>query len=552
MTSLDGSSNVAIVQRPTDIVLRAVHAIAMKPILAAMFFSGIVLMFALPRIDFHADEAIYLRGVPMNVSNDSGLVFHLSYMGASLGIPTPISARWTSLLFGLVFIFSATRTMQILMPKHSSLIAWIVPFSIAISYQGVFSILRVRPEISWIAITGVCCWSLAELHVKDRMPFRILLLIALAVLPMNHILSWFACFYLAIYIVLFASQQFGLRMTMACVVAMAIGALLNNAIRSWVVQGNITWLPSVGSLATGPKPSLKEFAWNVYWNSPVFLNDSASTRNLWQQLLPEKISGYMSHCMVSTVLWVFALPLPLVMKTWRSRYVSSIPLFTLGLFYGSGYFNPTYAPLLILYGVCVAIYVAFDSQKQRSHRFTRPYAAIILVVSTLNGLSFLTTRVFNHGTATFFEMESLLRSEVAKMRSDSVIAIPERFLSITAGNPVRAYTLFKDVLPDKIDLVILDNYDFEMYRFVPDYEAKRFAIEELLSRHDNPLVLHRQVYKREVLRPDVQANQSIAACQGSWFFRNSVDYRVTLLRDSPSTYRPDYARETSQPNLIQR
>ncbi len=498
----------------------------------ALALTTILLMFALPRIDFHADEAIYLRGVPVNLSNDSGLVFNFSYLATSLGNPTPISARWTSLLFGVVLIFSVTRTLQILLPERARLLALLVPISIAVSYQGIFAILRVRPEISWISVTSVCCWCLAELYTKDRSSFRGLLVLSLLALPMNHMLSWFPCFFLGIYILCFASRRWGFKMTCVALGAMGCGVVLNSITRSWIVQGDLAWFPSLGSPGGGARPSLKEFTWNVFWNSPNFLNDSAVMANVWSLVSPKSYAPAISHCFVATLLWACALPLPIVMKTWESRYVASIPLLTLGLFYGSGYFNPTYTPLLVLYGLLLAAFLACSFPHGYQGQIGRTYAIALLLTSLVNGSSFLTTRVFNHGSATFFEVESLVRAEVAKMPDNSVIAVPERFESVAQGGRVKKHTLFKDVLPEHLDLVVLDNYDFEMYRFVPDYEAKRTAIEELVKRMPNAIQLDRTVYKRDTLRQDVVQNKSLAALQGSWFFRNSVNYRVSLLRSS--------------------
>lgn len=526
-SSLDGTNATT--------VLSASHALqpyTRRVTFFALLASAIILAFALPRIDFHADEAIYLHGVPINLSNDSGLVFHLTYLATALGVPTPTSTRWTSLMFGLVLIFAVTRTLQVLIPQRSRMLAVVVPMSIVISYQGVFSILRVRPEISWITVTSVCCWCLAELNAKDRLSFRILLIMALTALPMNHMLSWFSCLFLAIYLVAFASKRLGIAMTLGCLAAMGSGVLLNSIVRSWIVQGDIAWFPTLGSPGGAAKPKLREFIWNVFWNSPNFLNDSAANGNLWSTLFPVSISPAISHCLVATTLWACVLPLPLLMRTWESRYVASIPALTLGLFYGSGYFNPTYAPLLVLYGVLLSLFLAFTLEKGRLAKVGRGYAFVLLLVSVLNGSSFLTTRIFDHGSATFFEVESLIRSEVATMPKGSVIAVAERFQSVVQNKEVKKYILFKDELPENVDLVVLDHYDFDMYRFVPDYEPKRAAIEKLLATTPSKSELDRQVYKRERLRQDVKENQSIAALQGSWFFRNSVAYRVSLLRPS--------------------
>ncbi len=504
---------------------------------------------ALPRIDFHADEAIYLSAIPVNTSNDSGLVYHMVYAVTGLGNPTPITARWASLLLGLTLIACATRTLQLTLPEYRMHLAVLVPIILAISYQGVFAILRVRPEISWVTVTSIACWCLAELKHRDRWTFRVFLLATLFALPMNHVLSWFACVILTGYIVLFASRHLSPMLVIASLMAMLAGVVANSALRHWMVTGTLIWFPAVGSLNAGTRPSIQEFLWNVFWNSPAFLNDSAVVGSLWSWILPRQFAAFTSHCMVATLIWLCWLPIPFGLRTWESRYVTSVPFIVLAMFFASGYFNPTYSPLIVIYCVLASCYVLLSAQSARVGKLV---AGSLLMISFLNGSSFLATRILNHGHATYFEVEAKLRKEISKLPENSVVAVPERFQSATLGRPVKKYILFKDELPEKLDFVALDNYDFDMYRFVPQYETRRKQIEELLVRMHSEEVMDRPVYWLDTLRQDVLDNHSIAASQGSWFFRHSVQYRVTLMHESPTEFSIAGRPATNESGTVQR
>ncbi|QDU73681.1 hypothetical protein Pan97_06790 [Bremerella volcania] len=489
---------------------------------------SVVMAFALPRIDFHADEAIYLTRVPVNTGKDSGLVFHAAYLSTGGGALTPLSARWTSLLLGCVLIFSTTRVVQLLVPSRAQLAGVLIPLSMVISYQGIFTILRVRPEISWVAVASLACWCLAELRTKDSWLFRGLLILSLLLLPMNHLLSLFPAFFLGCYLILFARTRLGNVFTGIAVSAMGVGLILNHAVRTWMVDGQLHFLPALGGGSEGQRLGLGSFLKNVYWHSPLFLKDAAVNDNLWSSMNPFEADFATSHCFVATMIWAIALPLPLVMRTWESRFVASIPLATLGLFYASGYFNPTYSPILTIYAVAIYGFMVVN----RSYWVgNRAIAAAILVVTILNGGSFLATRVLNHGPATFFEVEALLREKIAALPPETVISVPERFQS-AMGDRAQKHVLFKGDLPEDIDIIVLDNYDFEMYRFVPDYDKRQQQIATFASNAKQLEDLALPVYQGEKLFPQTAENTPLKTVQGSWFFRNSVNYTVSILENS--------------------
>lgn len=483
-----------------------------------------LLAVAIPRIDFHADEAIYLTGVPVSTSNDSGLVFHGAYLASGWGAPTPLSARWASLAFGCLLIFSLTKTLQRLIPTQPILLAVLVPLSVAISYQGVFTILRVRPEISWVAVTSLACWCLAELRFQKSYMFGGLLLVALFALPMNHLLSVFPAFFLVLYLALFGRQHLGLTFSGCAAGMLAVGFFANRIIRGWILETPVALLPGGVGDAAAAKPSIKDFLVNVFWNSPQFLNDSAANTNLWDSLVSIQSIPSISHCLIATTIWAIALPLPLLMRTWEARFVASIPLLTLGMFYASGYFNPTYSPIVAIYAIGILCFLASDPTRNKAIRFA---AGSIVVVTLLNGSSFLATRVLNHGPASFFEVEAQLRNEIAQLPSGATIVISERFQSAVGDH--KKNILFKDPLPSNVDLMVLDNYDFDMYRFVPDYDQRRKDIEEFIAQGSATSEFDLPVYKNDRLKNETNNNNRYSVAQGSWFFRNSVKYTVSVI-----------------------
>ncbi len=503
-----------------------------------------LLALAVPRIDFHADEAIYLSGVPVSTSNDSGLVFHGAYLASGWGDPTPLSARWTSLAFGCLLIFSLTKTLQRLIPSRSMLLAVLVPLSVAVSYQGIFTILRVRPEISWVAVTSLACWCLSELRVQRSYVFGGLLLVALFALPMNHLLSIFPAFFLVVYLALFGRQHMGLVFSGCAAATLGVGFVANRLIRGWIMETPVTIFPGVVGAASKSKPPVKDFLENVFWNSPQFLNDSAANTNLWDSLISFQSLASVSHCLIATMIWAIALPLPLLMRTWESRFVASIPLLTLVLFYASGYFNPTYSPILTIYAMGIFCVLAIDPTRHKAFRFV---AGSILVVTLLNGSSFLATRVLNHGTASFFEVESQLRDEIAQLPAEATIVIPERFQS-ALGKTHAKHILFKHPLPAQVDLLVLDNYDFEMYRFVPEYDQRRSEIETFIANQSPTSEFDLPVYRNERLKNETSDNDRYRVAQGSWFFRNSVKYTVSVFRGQ-DTAAYTASRELDDPNL---
>ena len=229
--------------------------------------------------------------------------------------------------------------------------------------------------------------------------------------------------------------------------------------------------------------------------------------------------------------------------------MASIPLLTLVLFYASGYFNPTYTPLLSIYAVGI---FAFIFASRTNWDFSKASAGMVLLVTLLNGASFLSTRIFNHGPATYFAVEASLRQDVARLPAESSVAVAERFQSVVGRHRGKHFILFKDELPAEVDMLVLDNYDFEMFRFVPEYDARRAAIEAKLASYAHISEYDVPVYTHERLATAAAENQSLAATQGSWFFRNSVKYRVSVLSSQASLRFAEHGPQISTPEAVNR
>lgn len=484
---------------------------------------GSLLGMILNRIDFHADEAFYLHSVPMNASKDTGLFYHISYLLLSAGPPTPLTGRWTSLLLGMVMVVTATRAVENLLSPSKRWLVLLIPIVIVVSYQGIFSILRVRPEISWFAVASIVCCCITELRKNDSKIVLTAMLFALALLPMNHLLSLFACFLIGVYLLLFGWQFLGKQVVIASFAAMFTGMLVNSMFRNWWIDGSFVLLPTAGVSNVSARTPVLAFIRTVLWESPVSLEDRAVTPSLWQTLLPASYGSNVSHVFAASLLWWAAVPLALFGRTWEQRYVFSVPVLVIVLFYVSGYFNGTYATLMVIYSSLLFAYISLD---EKQFRIARVVAVSVLLFSLCNGVSFLATRVLNHGPASFFDVERNLRDIVRLLPKDATIAVPERFMNVVPLDRPKPVITFKDELPENLDVMILDNYDFDMYRFVANYDSKREVIDSHLSFYSLAQVYDQPIYRNEFLMDSAIHNDSIEAVQSSWFFRNSTKYRV--------------------------
>lgn len=489
---------------------------------------SILLYLAVWRIDFHPDEAIYLAGVPFNLGNDTGLFYHIPYLLFSDGNPTPETGRLVSLGFGICVILAISNCFRAWFPLHQRWIGAVAALTITISYQAFFLFLRVRPEISWVALSAVAIFLLTKLEITGKPIYRYGFLLALLLLPMNHRLSWFSCAFLGGYLVLFDTKKLGIRYIVYAGSAVVLGAFLNVIIRAKIVGANV--LTAFGVFIHSPsadvKPSFLAFTKLVFYGSALALNDTAVNSNWfnWISKLPN--NPWLSHYLIQNTLWMVMFILPFMGASWRSRYTLTFPLFAYIAFFVSGYFNPTYSVIFTLYCVVGALYLAFERQD-----WCRYIAVCIVAISFINGLSFLSTRVFNHQQATFFQVEPALRNFVKQLPPNTSLAYPERFTSIAKDYKGKKYVLFKDTLPDNLNYMILDDFDFSMYQFVDDYKSKARAIKHKLHTMCELKDYHLPVYQGDQLLPqDREMKDTVEESRtGSWFFRNSATYTLKVM-----------------------
>ena len=202
---------------------------------ASLIVCSGVLLFLANRIDFHADEAIYLSRVPLNLKNDSGLFFSAWYWIGSFGVPTPYSVRILSAILGVILVVSTVIAFCAWLPEKQRWILALLPILIVCSYQGVFLLLRVRPELSWICIATMIVSALSMAGTASGSSYQSLALLLITLLPMNHRLSWLACIFVGGYLVLFGFQTLGARFTLIALGCLPLGVAVNLCARPLIL-----------------------------------------------------------------------------------------------------------------------------------------------------------------------------------------------------------------------------------------------------------------------------------------------------------------------------
>lgn len=487
----------------------------------------LILLAASFQIDFHPDEAIYLSHIPVNLEKDNGLVFHFSYYIASLCSSPPIAARLISLGFGMLMIYAVINSFNQFYPQYNKMITLFLPLFIIVSYQAIFLILRVRPEISWVALSAIAFFMLIKIEQNSSAIFKYGFLAIIFLLPMNHQLSWFACAYLLGYLIIF-KKYYPIIFIIAAIFFFTAGVYLNIIIRANIL--NITTPPILEIFSGEHKAQFNFlfFAKNLALDSALSLNDYAEQVNFYNFILPSSISKNISHYLVQNTLWLSTmLILPFLGTTWKMRYALAFPLFAYISFFASNYYNATYSAIFSLYCTLCVVYLTIKHEGIKKY-----FCIFILFISFINGLSFLATRIFNHGQATFFGTEQTLTALVATFPQNTSIAYPERYTSIATNHSGKKYVIFKDPLPENLDYLILDDYDLTMYHFVDNFEGKVTHLKKMLSTMCPIKTISMPIYSHEKLDP-AQSNYSDNAIyfkrKGSWFFRNSAAYSIKVM-----------------------
>lgn len=474
-------------------------------------------------IDFHPDEAIYFDGIPVNISNDSGILYHAFY-GLALKLHAGaqgarLASAWlggVSLALLLLFFTKFTRS-----PLEWLLIAtaWLL------SYQAIFVFDRVRPEALWWTLTAALPLAL---HRKTWNTWALAAAATLLfLLPLNHRLSWFPAVFALGYLFLFVRPQVGFRAFLLFPAAFVLGIVFNIAIRAWLVDRPIAEAFAVAghSVGAGARLGLKAFVRLVFHDAPLSLDDSAANQNLWRAARRHDIY-WANHAYVQNALWALMIVLPLLGRTWRERYTLAMPLAAFAGFFASGYYNPTYAPGLSMVCVLLCLWLVLTRQG-----LVRYLAALFVGLSIVNGGSFLVTRVLNHGPATYFAQETALEDLLSQSPGVRSVALPERYQIAASGLPVQRHVNYKSVNISDVDVLVLDNHDLLMYGFVPDFEKRKAELRALsasmclVGRYQQPVYLQDSAFP---LKDDGWGGMFSSV--GSWFFRNSVTSTLSVYK----------------------
>jgi hypothetical protein len=475
-------------------------------------------------IDFHPDESIYFDAIPVNLNNDVGLFYHI-YYGSWLAIVDKVqSARYATVSLGVILlIFSYFYISNRFKDKEIKIYFCLI--CLALSYQFIFLFIRVRPEAGWWFLFFFAVFSLLYFDLRIRKYFYLTFLV-LMLLPMNHKLSWFPAFFIVGYMIIFIRINIGIKKTLFLCSAVFLGIFLNLVLRSSYLGLPIPEFFSSLFVGSGvEKADFYSFSKNVFYLAPNFLNDFAKNDNFYDFIFGANKSFWMSHEFVQNSIFLTMVILPFYAKNIRECYIYLFPLVCFFGFYVTGYYNPTYTAGFSLFCITVLAYQFLT----RNHKLVVISSALILSISLFNGLSFLSTRILNHDKATFFEEEARLEA-LLKTMDIKVISLPERYQMVaTRLNINNRFINYKSINPTSLDIFVYDNYDYEMYRFVPDFEKRQKELNKLMK--DMCLLDERllPVYKSDDLF-DLKSTDFIGqySRQGSWFFRNSVSYTLRV------------------------
>ena len=478
---------------------RLVWTLTAVVVAALWLFSG--------RIDFHPDEAIYFNGIPVNVRNDTGAFYIAFYSAITALVPGPQGARLASVLLGAgLFAALGLAARRLGNPSNTGTALLFVTF--LLSYQGV------RPEAAWWFCSALAFYAaLCFLQAPQSRIAWLGFLGAAMLLPMNHRLSWFACAFFCGYAILFIWRDLGWTKALSVLGALAMGAVLNIVLRGWWAGTPVTAALDVATASSaGMRQPFPEFARLVFDGAPLFLNDTANNHNLFESLSGLHLRR-LSHAFVQNTFWLLMLVLPLIGRSWKERYVLGFPLFAFVAFWLSGYYNPTYSAGFSLFGVLALVFLLPTRMG-----WQRGVLVAGIVLSVLNGASFIATRVLNHGAATYFEAQGDLQRVVAALPEGSQVAVPERFTPAVGRFPAHTVN-FKTDVPAGVDLLVTDSYDRLMYGFVPDFEQKKSGLQR---QAEGMCLLKQTTYP--VYRNDSLFGNGSTETAGSWFFRNSTSY----------------------------
>lgn len=478
------------------------------------------------RIDFHADEAIYFSAIPLSMRADTGLAFNLAYYPAYM-IQSIELARLISCLFG-AGIFACVALLPLEEKDRRVTFCLLAFLLFALSYPAIFSSVRTRPEISWLfAAAGVLTALATYLHSGSRVAAAAAIGFAF-VLGMNHKLSWLALLFVCAFIVIETLRQKRLDPWLACIcVAACAGPLANQLIRALLLE--VSLQDSLQMMASSPsaeRSSLSSFMNLVFHDSAIFLGDYAATPTLFQWITGNDVNWLTDHFLANLYI-AAAFVLPFLARSFYQFIVFSVPFYFLFLFWFLGYFNPTYAPFIVQFIALALLYIAVSGKGRFASWRGVQYAATGLVCFYIFvGISFLSTRVLAFGPASIFALHQWIEEELEQTAKAgaSHFVLPERFQNAAPRNAAKVQVLFKVDIDPAVDVIVYDEYDRLMYKFVPDYEKKLAQLEGISAQFCTVGVKNYLVYPGGKTYPDFSERL------GSWFFRHSAGSRLLILR----------------------
>lgn len=486
----------------------------------------VIFYFYSQRIDFHADEAIYFTAIPMSMRADTGLIFNLAYYPAYM-LQSIELARLTSCLFGAgIFVCVALLPME---GNGRRLIYCALVFLLfTVSYPAVFSSVRVRPEISWLFAGAGVLTALASYLQSDKRGAAAIAILFAFILGMNHKLSWLPLLFICGFIVLETVRRRRLDPWLAGVgIAACAGPLANQLTRAYLLDTDLRdSLLMMTSSPTVERSSIFDFLNLLFYGSALFLSDYAQTPTLFQWITGSGANWLTDHFLANVYI-AAAFILPFLSRTCYQFVLFSLPLYFLSLFWFLGYFNPTYAPFIVQFIALTLLYIALSGKGRfTAWRGVRYAVAGLVCFYLLIGYSFLSTRVLAYGPASTFALHQWIEEELTKAAEAgaSRFVLPERFQNAAPRNAEKIQVLFKDLIDPAVDIIVYDEYDRLMYKFVPDYKKKLTQLEEIAAQFCTVGVKDYLVYPEGKTYPDYSERM------GSWFFRHSVGNRLRILR----------------------
>ena len=257
------------------------------------------------------------------------------------------------------------------------------------------------------------------------------------------------------------------------------------------------------------------------FGAPYFLNDKAANLNFYEYIFG--VRNWTSHNFIQNSYLFLIIILPFLARSFKSFYIFSLPLGAFIGFYLSGYFNPTYVPGFTLVILMYLIYLSYVI-----HNKFKYVAYLLIAISIINGVSFLSTRVFSHSEASYYSSLETIEKIVFENPNAKTIAIPERFTPALRDIKIKKYVTFKDDIPENIDLLIIDDYDYLMYVFVPEHNSRLYALNKL---SENMCLVDKKnlpIYFNDYIFPEIKDDNTVR--MGSWFFRNSSTYNLSIYK----------------------